>query len=1723
MPDASQFLLGLTDSDALGWTIHTPKAAATPVAPPLDHDGGDDEAEPASAEEAAPRGTNFYLDGGRQLVRGWPARARDNLAAIRLSMELEATGRLPTAAEQERLLRFVGFGATELAQNCFPLPGAAGFREGWDETGRELAALVSPAEYAALRRATQYAHFTPEPVVRALWRAARRLGFAGGRVLEPGMGTGLFFALLPPELRGACRLTGIEYDPVTARIARLVHPEARIRCEDFTRSRLGGGFDLAIGNPPFADRIVRANPATAALGLRLHDYFLARSIARLRPGGLALFVTSTGTMDKASTVAREHIAGMADLIGAVRLPEASLRATAGTDVVVDLLVFQRRADGQEPGGQNWINLAEITVAGLPEARAAAPNGNDPAFLPDARPDNGTPVPASSVVAINAYFVAHPGMVLGIHALRRGIHGPGLTYTCRERPGAGPLESRLDAALSLLPRGIHTPSAESKADEEYADAMPVGIAADGATIREGSYFIGRDGRLMQTAGGIAAVVAIRDGKSGEGIQPKAAKIIRALLPIRDAVRDVLRAQAADRPWAEAQTRLRVAYSTFIRFYGPINHTVVTVMTDPETGEERTAHRRPNLALFADDPDCWLVASIEDYELESGLARMGPVFRERVIAPPAAPLITSATDALAVTLNETGRVDIDHLAGLLDCEPETALAQLGTAVFRHPGTGMWETADAYLSGAVRSKLAAVEAAAALDPQYERNVIALREVQPEDIRPSDITVRLGTPWVPADVIETFAAEVMTTATQVWHCEELATWSVDIAGFAGTAAGTSEWGTARRNAGLLLHDALNSATPQIYDTIIEDGVEKRVLNPEATEAAKEKLAKIRDAFTAWVWTDPDRTDRLSRLYNDGFNNLVPRHFDGRHLTLPGASGVIRLYEHQKRVIWRVIAAGSSYIAHAVGAGKTFSIVAAIMEQKRLGLIAKAMLVVPGHCLAQASREFLQLYPGARILVADETNFVKEKRTRFLARAATATWDAIVITHSAFKFIPVPSAFERRLIEDQLGLHEAAMLRADANDRTTRKRVEAMKEKLTEKLEALKGRRDDMLTLEEIGVDQIIVDEAQEFRKLSYATNRTNLKGVDPDGSQRAWDLFVKTRYLDGKNPGRALIQASGTPLTNTLAELYTLLRFQADAALRERGVHEFDAWAATFGDTLTELELQPSGTYKPVERFSQFINVPELIAMFRSVADVVLKDDLRGFLKLPRIRGGQRQLVTAPPGAAFRAYQKHLAGRIEAIRQRTGRIRPGDDILLAVIGDGRHAAIDMRLVVPDNGNEPDNKLNKLITNVHRIWKETAGNRYSRPDGTPHPVPGAAQMIFSDLGTIGVEDRRGFSAYRWIRQELIRLGVPSGEIAFMQDYQKSSAKQRLFNDVNAGRVRVLIGSSETMGTGVNVQQRLKALHHLDVPWLPSQIEQREGRIERQGNQHDEVEIYAYATLGSMDATMWQSNERKARFIAAALSGDRSIRRVEDIGSQANQFAMAKAIASGDGRLIRKAGLESEIARLRRQRAAHIDDQHDISRRVHGARFDQERAEARIEAIRQDIARRTPTRGDAFTMEVEGRRLAERKPAGAALLSRVRLAILERDTRDRPVGRIGGFDLTCRVRRPRSGENGTAELVVQRSGGEHRIDVEDDLTALGLIARLEHMLDRFEAELEEQTSRRADAIIRLAGYTPRLGEAFPLQGELDEKLARLAELEADLAATEGVVSEKRALQPGKAA
>ncbi|MGD9811022.1 MAG: helicase-related protein [Sphingobium sp.] len=1648
-------------------------------------------AEPAGISPVCRQDFSFVA--GRVLAPSWKGRARDNIEAIRLLNQLDREHRPATSAEQALIARFIGFGASELANGIFA-DRAGEFRPGWEELGQSLIAETTDAELQSLKRATQYAHYTPEYIIRAMWEAAGTLGFTGGQILEPGCGSGLFMGLRPDHLTGDTVFVGIENDPVTARVASALYPGQIVRCVDFDKATLPADFDLVIGNPPFSNLTIQNKTQIGRLGLSLHDYFIAKSLDHLRPGGIALFVTSRYSLDKSDPRARRHIDTIADFLGAVRLPGKAMREEAGTDVVVDILLFQKHTSDTLPRAQNWIEIGEV---------------------PDSDEGEGP-------LRINRYFLDHPDHVLGRHEWRNGQFG--LDYSCVAEPGVD-LTAALSATLSAITsrhEGAYCPALRTRSLRDTLDVtldLDIGTAADEAEFKEGSYFVS-GGVLHQIVDGIPATVDVKTGRNGTGIFAKHANIIKALIPIRDTVRAILRAQLGDRPYADLQQQLFTHYRRFIKKHGPINRTITTIRTDPDTGAEKECQRRPNLQPFLDDPDVWLVASIENYDEPNDAGTPGAIFTQRVVKPPVVQEIHSAQDALAVSLHDRGRVDIPLIAGLLGVTEAQALADLADQVFLDPVRTTphfdnWVTADEALSGPVRTKLALAREKAAIDPRFGATAIALEAVQPVDLKPSEITARLGAPWIPTDVIEAFILEIMEVETRIHHTVDIASWTVDKAPFLGHVSSTSTWGTPRRGAADLLEDALNSHIPKIYDTYRdENGSERRELNTTDTEAAKEKLAAIKSTFETWVWQESDRADRLVRIYNDAYNNLVPRAFNGKHLKLPGASTTIRMRDHQKRVIWRIIASGSTYVAHSVGAGKTFSLCAAVMEQRRLGLANKPMIAVPNHCLAQIAREFLMLYPTARILVADDTNFIKEKRRRFLARATTGNWDAIIITHDAFKFIPAPTVFEKQLIEDQLSSYEVLITGLDREDRVSRKRVERLKEGLKRRLENLQARKDDLVHIGEIGIDQLLVDEAQQFRKLTFATNLGDLKGVDPVGSQRAWDLYVKSRYLAGINPGRELILSSGTPITNTLGEMYTLQRFLQPGELHAKGLHEFDAWAANFGDTRTELELQPSGSYKPVTRFCEFVNVADLMAMYRTVADVVLKDDLRQYVRLPTVRGGKRKIVVARSGAPFKAYQRELAGRIKAIENRSGRPQKGDDILLSVITDGRHSAIDLRFVDPAMGSEEGNKLNLLIENVHRIWGETSDYRYTDPEtGRPYPLPGAVQMIFSDLGTEAALETRGFSAYVWIRDRLIEMGVPADQIAFMQHYKKNSAKQRLFNDLNQGRKRIILGSTATMGTGVNAQQRLKALHHLDVPWIPSDIEQREGRIERQGNQNDEIELYGYATSGSMDATNWQMLERKARFINMAMSGDRSIRRIEDVGSNVSQFALAKALASGDDRLMRKAGLDAEVARLLRLRDAHTDDQYNIRRTIRRTADAIESCRRQITRLEADIARCIPTQGDDLMFTPgDGTIVTDRKAAGERILRQAHQMRMHGTLAREALGTFNGIDVEISSYEASDDDGGRCictMISVLHHGEQRGFEITDKTRASTVAGRIASSIRNLDADLANVNADLEANERRLPAFEARLGQLFPDAALLDDKLNELAELEAELANSKG--------------
>ncbi len=1126
------------------------------------------------------------------------------------------------------------------------------------------------------------------------------------------------------------------------------------------------------------------------------------------------------------------------------------------------------------------------------------------------------------------------------------------------------------------------------------------------------------------------------------------------------------------------------------------------------------RRPNLAPFLDDPDCWLVASIEDYDEDTDTAKQGPIFTQRVIHPPVEPVISSAADALAVTLHEVGHVDPDRIAELLGRPRAEVLAELGDAVFLNPALTteameVWETADAYLSGPVRTKLAAAEAVAVTEARYGRNVPALRAVQPEDLKPSDITARLGAPWMPADVVEAFVAEQMGVTVQIRHTVEIACWSFNIHAFAGIAAATSEWGTERRHAGHLLDDALNAVIPQIFDTWMEDGKERRELNAADTEAAKEKLAKIKTAFERWVWQDADRADRLSRIYNDRFNNLVPRTFDGSHLQLPGASSVIQMRGHQKRVIWRVISTGTTYIAHAVGAGKTFSMAAAIMEQRRLGLVTKAMMVVPGHCLAQASREFLLLYPNAQILVADETNFAREKRQRFLARAATGTWDCIIITHSAFKFIPAPAQFEKGLIDAQIQSYVDLLERVDSDDRITRKRLERLKERMEAKLEALAARKDDMLTIGEIGVDQLVVDEAQEFRKLSFATNMASLKGISPDGSQRAWDLYAKSRYIAQTQPARNLILASGTPITNTMGEMFSLQRFMQPDVLEERGLHEFDAWASTFGDTVTELELQPSGNYQPVTRFANFVNVADLIAMFRSVADVVSKTDLRGYAKLPDVRTGKRQILTSATSPAFKAYQKHPGQADRHHQAAQGQAREGAGH--PALGHHRRPARGHRPAVRAAGVRERGGQQAEQPGQQRPpgLAGDAGSDLPQPvdrGGLPDPGCGADGVLGPGHG-----ERRGDAGLLRLRVDPVRadparraslrdrlhaalqeVGRQAGPVQ-RREQRPGPHPARLDADHgHRGERAAAPGRPAPPGCAV-AAQRHRAARGADRAAGQPERGDRHLRL-RHARQRGRHQLAAAGAQGAV-----HRGRPGRRPLDPPLGGRRRHRQPVRHGQGSGLGRPAPDAEGGAGSRVGAHGAAAGGA-LRRPARHPPADRHGPQRhpapRPGSARSS--RTSRRGSRPGATPSSSPPARG----CSTSGRRQAVRCSAASASPNG------REQVGQWTLGTLGGFDVKMEGTSRFRGESYDLEVWIERTGMEQPVRLDGELTPLGLISRLEYALDHFEVELAEERRSLIEAEARLPGYERRVGESFGLHDELEAKAAELKALEADLAAND---------------
>ena len=1395
----------------------------------------------------------------RGIASGERGKARDLIAAIRTLKLIQREKRLPTADERLVLSRFAGFGPGALS--LFPDPVTTRYKDaGWQTLGEELQALLSVEEYDSAKRTTFNAFYTSPTVISAMHQALTQLGVpSDALVLEPGCGSGNFMAQAPADMR----FVGVELDSISGRIARALHPRHDIRIENFHDTRLPA-LDAVIGNVPFADLKLDYHGQRFSL----HDFFFAKSVDSLKPGGVLALVTSHFTLDKQNAAIREFLAARADFLGAFRLPADAFKRE-GTAVVTDIVFLRKRSPDEPPRhvDPEWLAVAPVSVEG-------------------------------QEVALNRYFVNHPEMILGTLTRKDTLYGEGYSVT-----GSGDLAEQLGSAIARLPR--------------FAPQQPAGAVAPLAAftpppverhIAEGSFFLDDHMTICQVIDG-HGVPVVYGGTTLTANGTLTGKRLAALIRLRDLARRVLQSQNEGWPQADRdQTRreLNWAYDRFDALYGPINKT-----TFGETSDGNVIRRMPNLVKFREDPDAMLVMSLEDYDEMTGKASKAAILKRDVVGKKApVTYVRTAEEGLLVSLNQKGEVDLAFISKLYGKPEEVIITELGDLIYHDPESKTWQTADAYLSGNVRTKLQLAERAGS---NYRRNAEVLRAVQPEDVLPGDIDANLGAPWIPESDIQAFAAElfgVERSQIPIVRLAKDAVWSVDAGYVAKNAvAATSDYGTARANGTWLLELALNMKSPAIYDTVHNGEREERVLNQEETLKAKEKQRQIKERFRAWVFTDPDRTERLVRLYNDLFNNLRPRLFDGSHLDFPGMNQTITLRPHQQDAIWRGMSAGNTLMAHVVGAGKTFTMAATGMKMKQAGLIQKPMYVVPNHLLEQFAREFMQLYPNAKLLVAAKEDLARDRRKLLTAKIASGAWDGIIVTHSSFERIGMSRDYQRRFLEEQVKEYNDLLLEHAAAKGANRNLIKAIEKQKAARQERLKDllaeeKKDDGLVFDELGVDHVFIDEAHCFKNLETPTKMERVAGIQTGGSERAFDVYMKARYLHEQHPGHGVTFATGTPISNTMVEMYTMQRFLDHEGLKSRGIDHFDAFAATFGEVVDTMEISPDGaSLRPRSRFAKFTNLPELQQMFRAFADVQTAEMLD--LPRPSLEGGKATIVACPMSEEQHDLQQGLVARYERLRSQ--KVDPREDNALNITTDGRKLAIDARMLSPKAPDFPGSKVNALVEKVFTIWQRTASTR-----GT--------QMIFCDLGVHPTA--WGFSVYDEIIQKLVARGIPRDQLVAVGDADSDAKKQALFERVRQGSVRVLLGSTQKMGTGTNVQKRLVALHHLDAPWKPAEVEQREGRILRQGNENASVAIYRYVTEGSFDAYMWQALETKARFIAQVMTGENGLRRTEDIGGQELSYAEVKAIASGNPAVLTLAETDAELQRLALLRKQHTDEQY---------------------------------------------------------------------------------------------------------------------------------------------------------------------------------------------------------
>lgn len=1482
-----------------------------------------------------------------------------------------------------------------------------------------------------------------------MWTAASALGFSGGRVLEPSMGVGHFFGLAPGDVVARSQLSGVELDSTTGGIARLLYPQADVRVMGFQNAAYPADyFDLVIGNVPFSSAIKPYDPEHNKRGRVLHDYFFAKSLALTRPGGLMMLITSKGTMDKAGADFRAELAKDADLLGAVRLPNTAFKGNAGTEVVTDIIILRKRAPGQTPAATQWMGLERIAPDDIP---------------------------------VNEYYARQPQQMLGTMRLSGSMYRA--NEPTLEPNTATPLADQLRDALAAV--AASTTPAPTPAEQAATAAAPVQAAAASefapGSVKDGAYYINADGDLRQNLRSIGTPVTV---------PASAVQRIKALVGVRDAARKVLDVQRADgTPDAikASQADLATAYDAFARKYGPINRTTRSERPNPAKPDQPIVTRRqPNLAHFTDDPDVGLVRALELYDEETDTARKADIFSKRVLDPNRGIReIKTPTDALVASLTDRGRLDLPWMAQQLATSQDDLIERLAGQIYMDPDSRQWVEAEEYLSGNVRQKLKIAQAAAADSDAFAANVKALEAAQPEDIPPSGIRANLGAPWIKPTLIEQFIAEVLEIKATVRHIPVDATWRVDSsrAGWASLAGAqnTIEFGNTDASAIDLLQDALNQRTPKAY-TRDADG--NAVVDPERTAAVQEKAQKLREAFNEWVWADPARADEQARIYNDEMNNIRLRSYDGSHLTFPGMSATVELRPHQKNAVWRAQRSGNTLYAHVVGAGKTMAMIAGVMEARRIGLVRKPMIVVPNHMLEQFSREFLQLYPGANIMVADKEQFHGDRRRDFVARVATNDWDAVIITHSAFGRIGMSPEYQADFLRREMDDYEDLLRQARADkgsDKITVKRLEAQIEAMNQKLRKMMAadKKDRGLVFEDLGIDHLTVDEAHYGKNLQIATKMERIRGLSTSASERAFDLYLKTQYLDGINPGRSLVFATATPITNTLSEMFNMQRYMQPRLLRSLNLHAFDAWAASFGEAVTTVDVTPAGGgYQTVTKFARFRNVPELLSMFMSFADVKTAQDLN--LPTPTLRTGGPQIIAARPSMAQQKAVEGLLKRMEELKGK--KVEAGADNILVVTSDGRKIATDLRLFDPAAEDHPGSKVNLAVDRIFDIWDRTKDSRRT-------------QLVFSDFGTPGAD--KPFDIYNDIRRKLMQRGVPAKEIAFIHTADTDEKKARLFADVRAGKVRVLIGSTEKMGVGTNVQKRLIAMHHIDAPWRPADVEQRDGRIMRQGNENPEVEIFRYVTEATFDAYMWQTLETKARFITQIMRGDLSAREVEDIDEVTIDFATAKAIASGNPLIAERVGLEAQETRLVRLSNAHKNEQAKLRWDIRGIEGSIPVVEKEIAAMEADIEA-AKAMGDDFRASLEGRTYTDPKEFGEALRALVLPEEGEIPGPDEVVGRFGSFEIVTfapSAKYPRDNRS----LMLR---GQHRYGF--DIERIGgkaLADRMKAAVDRIPKRVAVVRDQNEVASKRLRDLSQRVGRPFKDEKALSDVRERLAEVD----------------------